>query len=140
VAQDAAELYNTYLYNVDDLSGIVEQNKRARAGEIPRVEAIIDEHVAKFEAWQAGVELSVVLRELREKLARDRDAFLHKRLDGAPDLSAAERERLVRVADELIEQLVLAPVDRLRNHRDLRCKLADLEAVRNLFGLDREKT
>ena len=40
----------------------------------------------------------------------------------------------------LIEQLVLAPVDRLRNHRDLRCKLADLEAVRNLFGLDRDKT
>jgi glutamyl-tRNA reductase len=140
VAQDAAELYNTYLYNVDDLSGIVEQNKRARAGEIPRVEAIIDEHVAKFEAWQAGVELSAVLRELREKLARDRDAFLHKRLDGASDLSACERERLARVADELIEQLVLAPVDRLRNHRDLRRKLADLEAVRNLFGLDRDKT
>lgn len=140
VSPNAAELYNTYLYNIDDLSGIVEQNKQARAGEVPRVEAIIDEHVAKFEAWQAGVEVSVVMRELREKLSRERDAFLRERFAASPDLSPAERERLAQLATEWIEQFLLTRVDRLRNTRDLRRKLADLEAVRNLFGLDRDKS
>ncbi len=107
ISPDAAELYNTYLYNIDDLSGIVEQNKQARAGEVPRVEAIIDEHVAKFEAWQAGVEVSVVMRELREKLSRERDAFLQERFAASPDLSPAERERLAQLATEWIEQFLL---------------------------------
>ena len=37
VAADAAGLYNVYLYNIDDLGEIVEQNKKAREAEIPRV-------------------------------------------------------------------------------------------------------
>src|SRR5579863_6413768 len=39
VAEDAAGLYNLYLYNIDDLGEIVAQNKKARESEIPRVEA-----------------------------------------------------------------------------------------------------
>ena len=58
VDSDAADLYNLYLYNIDDLGEIVEQNKNAREAEIPRAEAIIDEHVAKFESWRAALEAS----------------------------------------------------------------------------------
>ncbi|MGC1830445.1 MAG: glutamyl-tRNA reductase [Candidatus Acidiferrales bacterium] len=52
VAPESAGLYNLYLYNVDDLGEIVQQNKKAREAEIPRAEAIIAAHVAKFEAWR----------------------------------------------------------------------------------------
>ncbi|MGA8367043.1 MAG: glutamyl-tRNA reductase [Candidatus Acidiferrales bacterium] len=52
VAPASAGLYNLYLYNVDDLGEIVQQNKKAREAEIPRAEAIIAAHVAKFEAWR----------------------------------------------------------------------------------------
>jgi glutamyl-tRNA reductase len=48
------ELYNAFLYNVDDLSEIVEQNRRERQAQIPRADAIVAEQVAKFEAWQAS--------------------------------------------------------------------------------------
>ncbi|HEY1924489.1 MAG TPA: glutamyl-tRNA reductase, partial [Candidatus Acidoferrum sp.] len=47
----AAELYNTYLYNLDDLSAIVSQNRQAREGEVPRAEVIIEDHIAKFLSW-----------------------------------------------------------------------------------------
>ena len=43
----AADLYNLYLYGVDDLSEIVEQNKRAREAEVPRAEAIVEQHIAR---------------------------------------------------------------------------------------------
>src|SRR5258706_3389651 len=55
IAPGVAELYNTYLYNVDDLTEIVEQNKKAREAEIPRAETIINEQIEKFMHWQAGV-------------------------------------------------------------------------------------
>jgi glutamyl-tRNA reductase len=139
IAPEAGKLYNVYLYNVDDLAEIVEQNKRARAGEIPRVEGIIDEHIAKFQAWQAGVEITAVLRDLRAKLGAEREAFLRERLAGAENLSAAERERIGKLAEEMLEKLVINPVARLRDSRELRRRVADLEAVRRLFGLDQEK-
>jgi glutamyl-tRNA reductase len=53
VAPAAATLANIYVYNVDDLTLIVEQNKQARQSEIPRAEAIIEEHVGKFVEWSA---------------------------------------------------------------------------------------
>jgi glutamyl-tRNA reductase len=40
IEASAAELYNTYVYNLDDLTEIVEQNRNAREGEIPRAETI----------------------------------------------------------------------------------------------------
>src|SRR5258707_12959425 len=52
-----AKLYNVEVYNIDDLSEIVEQNRRARESEIPRADSIVDDHVGKFLSWQASVEL-----------------------------------------------------------------------------------
>src|SRR6202047_1710484 len=37
----ASELYNVYVYDMDDLSEIVQQNLHARQGEVPRAEAIL---------------------------------------------------------------------------------------------------
>ena len=74
-------MYNVYLYGVDNLKEIVEQNKRAREAEVPKVEAMVEEHVTKFESWQAGVETGAVLRELRARLGAEREAFLRERLE-----------------------------------------------------------
>jgi glutamyl-tRNA reductase len=139
IAPEAGKLYNVYLYNVDDLAEIVEQNKRARAGEIPRVETIIEEHIVKFQAWQAGVEITAVLRDLRAKLGRKREEFFRAKLANTENISAADRERINRLAEELLEHLVVEPVARMRNAAELRQRLSDLEAVRRLFGLDQEK-
>jgi glutamyl-tRNA reductase len=51
VAPSAGNLANVYVYNVDDLTLIVEQNKKTREKEIPRAEAIIEEQVGKFIDW-----------------------------------------------------------------------------------------
>jgi glutamyl-tRNA reductase len=135
VARDAGELYNTYLYNVDDLSGIVEENKRARVGEIPRAESIVNEHVAKFEAWQAGVQINAVLEQLRAKLNREGEEFLRERMNGAI-LPEGERAHLEKVTSDVLNRFVMARVERLRQERDPSQRLADLETLRRLFDLD----
>jgi glutamyl-tRNA reductase len=139
VADGAGELYNVYVYDLDDLTEIVEQNKRARQAEIPRAETIIEEHVAKFEAWQASVETGVVLKHLRIRMAAERDAFLRDRIAAMPDLSAEDRRRMAQLIDEMLDRVLLEPAERLRAVADLRRKLQNLEALRDLFRLDQEK-
>ena len=139
VEASASGLYNLYVYNLDDLTEIVEQNRHARETEIPRAEAIIDEQVVKFLSWQASVELGGLVEALRARLRQERAAFVSSRLtDGSP-FSAMERERLEMLMDELLEKLLLAPAERLRGEKELRRKIQNVEALRDLFLPHREK-
>lgn len=133
------DLYNVYLYNIDDLTQVVEQNRRARESEIPRAEAMIDEHVGKFLSWQASVEAVALLEALRRKLESERAAFLRDRLDGMSHLTHDDRRRIEAVMEELLERLILTPAERLRSERELRRKIQNVEALRDFFGLSREK-
>jgi glutamyl-tRNA reductase len=135
----AADLYNVYVYNVDDLTDIVQQNRNARESEIPRAEAVVEEHVAKFLSWQASVELVGLVEELRSKLRSERGAFLSSRLETMNHLAAADIRRIESLMDDLLEKLLLQPAERLRGERELRRKIQSVEALRDLFLRDKEK-
>src|ERR1019366_305186 len=139
VAADAAGVYNTYLYNIDDLTEIVEQNKKTREAEIPRAESIIEEQIEKFLHWQAGVATGAVLGELRSKLAVEREAFLNEHLEAMPQLSEQDRAQVADLLKQFLDRVILDPAERLRGIPDLRRKIQNLEALRDLFRLDREK-
>jgi glutamyl-tRNA reductase len=138
VAPEAAGLYNLYLYNIDDLGEIVEQNKRAREAEIPRAEAIITEHLAKFEGWRAAVAASSIVDDLRGRFRKEREILLRERLAEMKDVSPEERQRIASITEELIERVLDKPEERLRGGRGMRGRLGAIEAVRHLFGLDDE--
>lgn len=136
VAADAAGLYNLYLYNIDDLGEIVEQNKRAREAEIPRAEALVAEQVAKFEAWRAALEASSIVDDLRGRFRKHREILLRERLAQFQNISPEERQRLASITEELIERVLDDPTERLRSGPGMRGRLGAIEAVRHLFGLD----
>jgi glutamyl-tRNA reductase len=138
VAPDAANLYNLYLYNIDDLGEIVEQNRRAREAEIPRAEAIIAQHVAKFETWRAALEATSILDDLRGRFHKEREALLRERLDAVESASPEERERIARLTAELIDRILAEPTVQLRDGRGIAGHLAGIQALRLVFGLDKE--
>jgi len=139
VSPEVGEIYNTYLYNVDDLTEIVEQNKKARVAEIPRAEAIIEEQVGKFLHWQAGVAAGAVLEDLQKSLAAGREAFLQERVAALSHLSEEDRAQVSAMMKDLLDRIVLGPAERMRGIPELRRKLQNFEALRDLFRLDRTK-
>jgi glutamyl-tRNA reductase len=139
IEASAAGLYNVYVYNLDDLSGIVRQNRQAREGEVPRADAIVEDHVGKFLSWQASVELVGLVQALRARLREERTRFLHTRLASVTHLSPKDREHMEVLMDELLEKLLVEPAERLRGERELRRKIQNVEALRDLFLSDRDK-
>jgi glutamyl-tRNA reductase len=135
----AADVYNVYVYNIDDLSGIVQQNREAREGEVPRAESIVEEHIGKFLSWQASVELVGLVRDLRARVREERGSFLRGRLDSIGPLTEAQRLEIETLMDDLLEKLLIIPAERLRGERELRRKIQNVEALRDLFLSDREK-
>lgn len=139
VDPEATALYSLYLYNIDDLGEIVEQNRRARESEIPRAEAIIASHLAKFESWRAGLEAASIVDDLRGLFRQEREQLLRQHAEELRGLSPEERQRLDQLTDELIERVLATPSDRMKNAGQMRGRLAAIEAVRHLFGLDRAR-
>jgi glutamyl-tRNA reductase len=135
----ATDLYNVYVYNLDDLTEIVEQNRHARESEVPRAESIVEEHVGKFLSWQASVELVGLVDALRTRLREERAAFIQARMDSMNHLGASERAHVESMMDELLEKLLLAPAERLRGEKELRRKIQNVEALRDLFLSNKEK-
>jgi glutamyl-tRNA reductase len=139
VEVEAAELYNFYLYNIDDLGAIVEQNRKARESEIPRAEAIIDEHVRKFEAWRAALEAGSIVSDLRGRFHAQREDLIREMLAERADVTPEERDRIARITEELVERLMAQPSETLRKGPGMRGRMAGLEAIRHLFGLGGDK-
>jgi glutamyl-tRNA reductase len=139
VEPGVADLYNVYLYTIDDLTGIVEQNKHAREKEIPRAEALISEQLEKFKSWQVSARSVALLAELREKLQHNREEFLRKHMDEMEHLAPEDRERVARLTAELLDSILEQPASRLRGEKELRRKLEEIEAVRHLFGLEKHQ-
>jgi glutamyl-tRNA reductase len=135
----ARELYNVYLYNLENLTDIVEQNRGAREGEVPRAQAIVEEHVGKFLSWQASVELVSLVQALRARMREERAAFLRERVASTHAITPAEIERTELWMDDLLERLLIEPAEKLRSEKELRRKIQNVEALRDLFLDRREK-
>ena len=137
----AAGLYNLYLYNIDDLGEIVEQNKkRARGGNSARAEAIIAEHVAKFETWRAALEAGSIVDDLaRPASTSSAKQLLRETLQKCRRSRPRNAQRIARITEELIERVLDEPAERLRTARGMRGRLGAVEALRHIFGLDRDE-
>ena len=139
IEPSVGELYNVYVYNTDDLTEIVQQNRSARESEIPLAQEIVEEHVSKFLSWQASVELVGLVDALRAKLREERATFIRSRMEPMKHLSEADRAQVEKLMDEMLEKVLLEPAQRLRGERELRRKIQNVEALRDLFLSNREK-
>ena len=128
-APGVADLYNVYVFGLDDLGAVADENRRRRSREIPVAETILEEELGRFLAWFGNLTVVPTLNALRARLAALRDAELER-------LPPEERERFRVFADAIAAKLLHEPLRRLKSEADASRKLDRVEAVRHLFDLD----
>lgn len=103
VAVDAGEIPSVHLIDIDGLSEIVEQNRKAREGEIPRALALIDDQMDAFMRWQAGVAACSVFAQLRAEPEHRREALLRQHLASMPHLTELERMHFTALLEKFLK-------------------------------------
>jgi len=89
------DLPNVYLYDVDDLQGVVDANKKERAKEAEKAEAVVQEEVDSFLSWLKTLEITPTIKSLREKFDDIRQAELEKTLRAfGEELTPKQRKSL----------------------------------------------
>jgi glutamyl-tRNA reductase len=129
------EIEQVFLYNVDDLQTIVQENLSRRAGEIERAETIVNEELARFLAWQRSrgvIQTVVALRDRFDSIRRAELERLDGKLAGLPPDTRALFDQVTRL---IVEKLLLDPTEQLKGLPDEETQVAYTETVNRLFRL-----
>lgn len=134
VEPSAGVLAGVELHDLDYVQARIRANVGERRSDIPRVEQVISDEVARFEEWRRGTEMRPVLAALRAKGEEIRVRTLERYLGGA-DADPALRDRLDALSRDLVTRLLHEPSRRLRAEADPARSIASAEIVRELFDL-----
>ena len=130
-------LSNSYVYDIDDLQGIVDENVEDRNKEAIKGERIVDEAVISFRHWYESLEVIPTIVELRKKVEEIAKGELAKTLHAVKHLSADDLKAISRMTDAMVNKILHDPTMLLKSsEQHQEDKSVYLDVTRKLFKLD----
>jgi glutamyl-tRNA reductase len=134
------EMDNVYLYDVDDLQGVVETNITERQKEAAKAESIVEEEIETFKKWLATLDSVPTVIALRERAEAIRKDELERFFNRFPSLGEKERKAVEVLAGAIVNKLTHAPTVALKNDaEDKDVLIALIKRLYDLNGEDDEK-
>ena len=132
------EIDNAYLYNIDDLKAVADENLQERGEEARKAEAVINDEVGAFLRWMGTLEQVPVIVALRQKFDEIRQRELEKSLSTSlKGIQDKERQALEDMTVAIINKILHAPITRLKQQSEERDEGLYTETLKKLFGLDK---
>jgi glutamyl-tRNA reductase len=133
------DLDNVYLYNIDDLKEVVEFNWQQRQQEAVKAERVVAAETVKFLHWLETLEVYPTIIALKEKAERICQAELKKTLGTLGPLSPEQSQALEVLTNSITQKLLHDPIIFLKRNRRSKQPHRELDLVRRLFNLDRDR-
>lgn len=129
-------LNNVYVYDIDDLKGVVDENIEDRNREAMKAERIIEEAVIHFRQWFQGLGVVPTIKSLRAKVHALAQEETEKTLQQMNHLSDEDRQAIERMTQALINKILHDPTRYLKSNGCQKDREVSLDVARKLFGLD----
>ncbi len=136
VHPNVGELDRLFLYDLDALESIADQNRIRRRKEIPKVEGIIVEEVDRFLAWYESLDMVPVIRALRGRFHEIAEKEMERQVK---NFDSADLEALKEYTRALLNKLLHQPTTKIRGVEPSSPHgIRKLVAIQELFELDLE--
>ncbi|MBC8458559.1 MAG: glutamyl-tRNA reductase [Deltaproteobacteria bacterium] len=136
VQPEINNLSNVYVYDIDDLKGIIKLNKDHRQQEAIKAERIVQEEVIKFEKWLKTLEVVPTIVSLREKAESIIQAELKKSTSTLKNLTPSQKQSIQNLTLSISEKILNDPILFLKKKADRPSLNTYLDVTRKLFNLD----
>ena len=127
---------NVYVYDIDDLKGVVDENMEDRKREAIKAMRLIDEAVIQFRSWLDSLEVVPTIVALRNRIDSITDSEIRKTVRQLGALSDSQQAALLRMKSALTNKLLHYPTLFLKENSPNSDKTGDIDTVRKLFNLD----
>ena len=127
---------NAYLYDIDDLQHVVEQNRHEREKEAAHAERIVAQELESVNEWLRSLEVVPTIATLRESVEQIRQGELERLGNKLSDLSPEQRAQVDMLTNSIVNKILHMPTVRMKEvaGRD-ECYLY-VDALRTLFDLN----
>jgi glutamyl-tRNA reductase len=139
VDEQAREISGVWLYDMDTLAANLEINLAHRKSQVPRVEAILAEELAAFEAFLASLEVVPLIVEMRKQADTIRKDEMQKAIRRMPDLTPELEQQIEALTASIVNKILHSPTARLKGEANGPHAADFANLTRYLFGLDRSR-
>lgn len=105
-----AELENVFLYDIDDLEGIVEANLKERQKAAEKIMLMIEKEIVDFKHWLGMLGVIPVISALREKALAIQAETMESLERKLPNLSDRDKKVLNKHTKSIINQMLKDPI------------------------------
>ncbi len=129
------DIDNVYVYDIDDLQGIIELNREDRKREAEKAEYIVSEEINKFQRWLNTLDVVPTIIALREKAENIRCNELQRTFSQLPELSDKERQAIEVLTGSIVKKLLHDPIVFLKKKANRDSKQSFVDYTQQLFNL-----
>ncbi len=133
---DINTLNNVYVYDIDDLKGVIDENIEDRNREAVKAERIIDESVIHFRRWLQNLGVVPTIKALRQRVNAMAREEIQRTMQNMGHLSAEDQKAIERMTNALVNKILHDPTRFLKSNGCQGDRTESLDITRKLFGLD----
>lgn len=134
-----AQLPNLYLYDLDDLDGIVVANTEERQQIVKALEVEIEKEVLLFFEWEKQLGVVPIIRELRENALQIQSDTMKSLENKLPGLTEREYVLIGKHMKSVINQLLKQPISEIKEMSTDEDALLKIQLFKEIFGLNLEE-
>ncbi len=137
---DVNNLDNVYLYDIDDLKDVVEENLAQRREEAARARTIVDEESKTFCNWIKSLDLQPTIVDLLRRTDKMAQEELNRTLKRLGPVDDETREALQTMLQSIVKKFNHEPITFLkRRFEEEEAGARYLDITRRMFNLDEEE-
>jgi glutamyl-tRNA reductase len=129
------ELDNIYLYDIDNLQGVAEQNMEARRSELDRCYELVDAGATHFGRWLRTLVAEPTIISLSREFHSVRERELTKTLNSLKHLNDKDREEVEYLSKRIVNNILQQPMAQIKQDVHETDHTSMLQVVRRIFGL-----
>jgi glutamyl-tRNA reductase len=129
------EIDNVYVYDIDDLQGVIEHNREERQNQAQIAEHIINEETIKFNNWMNSLSAVPTIVSVRQKAENIRRNELRKTFSQLPHLSDSEKEAIEILTASIIKKFLHDPIVFLKKKAQRSAQAIYMDFTQQLFNL-----
>jgi len=129
---------NVFLYDIDDLQGVVASNVQGRQQEAEKAEDIISTEVGTYLQWERALDAVPTIVDLRDKVEDIRTRELEKAFCQLNGISDEQRIAVECLSKAIVNKIVHAPIVVLKQEAIGKESDKLVNLARKMFNLDKE--
>jgi len=129
---------DAYLYDIDDLQHVVEQNRGEREKDAQHAERIVEQELDSMNDWLRSLEVVPTIAMLREAVEDIRRSELDRLGNRLSDLTDEQRAQVDMLTASIVNKILHVPTVKMKEVAGQDQCYLYVDAVRTLFDLEEE--